>query len=258
VSFAATNAYTPGTTGNAVYIDGVPVTGANSVMPLKSGKIAGLAELRDNATVTYQSQLDEVARGLIDVFKESDQSATPTLPDVPGLFTYPGAPAMPASATVSVGLAGTIKVAASVDPASGGNPDLLRDGAISGNAAYDYNTAGNAGFSTRLQQLIDNMDAPQPFDATAQGKPSGGVIDFASSSASWIENQRKSADDNVQYQNTLLDRSNSALSNVNGVNVDDEMSMMLQVERTYSASSKLISTVDDMLNSLLAAVGTSS
>lgn len=60
VSFAPTNIYTPGTTGNAVYIDGVPVTGANSVMPLKSGKLAGLAELRDNAAVTYQSQLDEM------------------------------------------------------------------------------------------------------------------------------------------------------------------------------------------------------
>src|SRR4029077_11837639 len=34
VNFTPTNAYTPGTTGNAVYIDGVPVTGANSVMPL--------------------------------------------------------------------------------------------------------------------------------------------------------------------------------------------------------------------------------
>jgi flagellar hook-associated protein 1 FlgK len=255
VSFTPTNAYTPGTTGNAVSIDGVPVTGANSVMPLKAGKIAGLAELRDNATVTYQSQLDEIARGLIATFAESDQSATPTLPDVPGLFTYPGAPAMPASATVSVGLAGTIKVAASVDPALGGNPDLLRDGAIGGNAAYNYNPAGNAGFSARLQQLIGNMDAPQPFDVSAQGKPSGSVIDFASSSASWIENQRKTTDDNVQYQNTLLDRSTSALSNVNGVNIDDEMSLMLQVERTYSASSKLISTVDNMLNSLLAAVG---
>jgi len=254
VSFASTNAYTAGTTGNAVYIDGVPVTGATSVMPLKSGKIAGLAELRDKATVTYQSQLDEIARGLIDAFREVDQSGA-ALPDVPGLFTYPGAPAMPAAATVSVGLAGTITVAASVDPASGGNPNLLRDGAISGNAAYNYNTTGVAGFSARLQGLIDNMDAPQPFDAAAQGKPSGSVIDFASSSASWIENRRKTADDGVQYQNTLLDRSNAALSNVNGVNVDDEMSLMLQVERTYSASSKIISTVDDMFNTLLAAVG---
>jgi len=253
VSFAPTNAYTAGTTGNAVYIDGVPVTGASSVMPLKSGKIAGLAELRDKATVTYQSQLDEIARGLIDAFREVDQSGA-ALPDVPGLFTYPGAPAMPAAATVSVGLAGTITVAASVDPASGGNPNLLRDGAISGNAAYNYNTTGTAGFSARLQQLIDSMDAPQPFDAAAQGKPSGSVIDFASSSASWIENRRKTANDSAQYQNTLLDRSNTALSNVNGVNMDDEMSLMLQVERTYSASSKIISAVDDMLNTLLAAV----
>ena len=135
VSFAPTNAYSANITGNAVFIDGVPVTGANSVMPIKSGKLAGLAQLRDNATVTYQNQLDEVARGLIDAFAESDQSAVPALPDVPGLFTYPGAPTMPASATVSVGLAGTISVAASVDPAKGGNPNLLRDGAISGNPA---------------------------------------------------------------------------------------------------------------------------
>ncbi|MGT2502069.1 flagellar hook-associated protein FlgK [Bradyrhizobium guangxiense] len=254
VSFSPTNAYTAGTTGNAVFIDGVPVTGANSVMPLKSGKLAGLAQLRDQDTVTYQSQLDEIARGLIDAFKEVDQSGA-ALPDVPGLFTYPGAPAMPASATISVGLAGTISVAASVDPAAGGNPNLLRDGAISGSAAYNYNTTGNAGFSTRLQQLIDNMSAPQPFDVTAQGKPSGSVIEFASSSASWIESHRKTADDNVQYQNTLLDRSTAALSNVAGVNMDDEMSLMLQVERTYSASSKIISTVDQMLQSLLAAVG---
>lgn len=254
VSFSPTNAYTAGTTGNAVFIDGVPVTGANSVMPLKSGKLAGLAQLRDQDTVTYQSQLDEIARGLIDAFKEVDQSGA-ALPDVPGLFTYPGAPAMPASATISVGLAGTISVAASVDPAAGGNPNLLRDGAISGSAAYNYNTTGNAGFSTRLQQLIDNMNAPQPFDVAAQGKPSGSVIEFASSSASWIESHRKTADDNVQYQNTLLDRSTAALSNVAGVNMDDEMSLMLQVERTYSASSKIISTVDQMLQSLLAAVG---
>lgn len=254
VSFAATNIYSPGTTGNAVYIDGVPVTGANSVMPIKTGKLAGLAELRDNATVTYQSQLDEIARGLVETFKEVDQTAS-ALPDVPGLFTYPGAPAMPASATVSVGLAGLISVAASVDPAQGGNPNLLRDGAISGNVAYQYNTAGSGGYSTRLQQLIGGMDASQPFDATTQGKPSGSLIDFAASSTSWIENQRKAADDSATYQNTLLDRSNAALSNVSGVNMDDEMSLMLQVERTYSASSKIISTVDQMLQSLLAAVG---
>lgn len=253
VSFVPTNTYAPATVGNVVLVDGVAVTGAASVMPIKSGKIAGLAELRDSAAVIYQSQLDEIARGLIAAFAESDQTGA-LLPDVPGLFTHPGAPAMPASATISVGLAGTITVAASVDPASGGNPALLRDGAISGNAAYLYNTAGHGGFSTRLQELVDKMDRSQPFDPAAQAKPSGGLIEFAASSASWIESLRKGADAASQYQNTLLDRHSAALSNVNGVNIDDEMSLMLQVERTYSASSKLIAVVDNMLDSLLAAV----
>ena len=49
--------------------------------------------------------------------REIDQSGA-AVPDMPGLFTYPGAPAMPAAATVSLGLAGTITVDASVDPAS--------------------------------------------------------------------------------------------------------------------------------------------
>ena len=254
VTFAPTNTYTAGTTGNAVYIDGVPVTGAGAVMPIHSGKLAGLATLRDDAAVTYQSQLDETARGLIETFAESDQSGA-ALPDVPGLFTYPGAPAMPPTALISTGLAGTIFVNPSVDQTAGGNPSLLRDGAISGNAAYNYNTGNNAGFSDRLQQLVDGIAANRPFDPSAQGKPNASLIDFAGSSVSWLESQRKSASDEATYSQTLLERSADALSNVSGVNMDDEMSFMLQVERTFSASSKLIATVDGMLKDLLAAVG---
>jgi len=254
VTFAPTNAYTAGTSGNAVYIDGVPVTGAGAVMPIQSGKLAGLATLRDDAAVTYQSQLDETARGLIETFAESDQSGA-ALPDVPGLFTYPGAPAMPPTALISTGLAGTIFVNPSVDQTAGGNPSLLRDGAISGNAAYNYNTGNNAGFSDSLQQLVDGIAANRPFDPSAQGKPNASLIDFAGSSVSWLESQRKSASDQATYNKTLLERSADALSNVSGVNMDDEMSFMLQVERTFSASSKLIATVDGMLKDLLAAVG---
>lgn len=255
VTFTPTNGYSAATTGNAVYVDGVPVIGSTAVMPIHSGKLAGLAALRDDSTVTYQNQLDEIARGLIETFAEKDQSATPTLPDVPGLFTYPGAPAMPASGVISAGLAGTIAVATSVDQSVGGNPNLLRDGSISGGAAYVYNTAGNAGYSNRLQQLVDGMAAGRPFDPAALGKPNANLIDFAGSSVSWLEAERKTSSDASTYSQTLLERSAEALSNVNGVNMDDEMSFMLQVERTYSASSKLIATVDDMLKQLLAAVG---
>jgi flagellar hook-associated protein 1 FlgK len=254
VSFDRTNAFTAGVAGNAVYIDGVPVTGASAVMPIHGGKLAGLSTLRDNTAVSYQNQLDEIARGLIEAFAESDQTGG-TLPDVPGLFTYPGAPAIPASGVISTGLAGTIAVSAAVDQSVGGNPSLLRDGGISGNPAYIYNTGGNAGYSDRLQGLVDGLAAARPFDPSALAKPNANLIDFAGSSVSWLESQRKSASDESTYSQTLLERSAEALSNVNGVNMDDEMSFMLQVERTFSASSKLIATIDDMLNQLLAAVG---
>ena len=253
VTFDQTYAFTAGIDGNAVYIDGVPVIGASAVMPIHGGKLGGLAALRDDASVSYQSQLDEIARGLIEIFAESDQTGA-ALPDVPGLFTYPGAPAIPASGLISAGLAGTITVASSVDQSVGGDPNLLRDGAISGNAAYNYNTGGEAGFFDRVQQLVDGLAQSRAFDPSALAKPNATLIDFAGSSVSWLESQRKSASDESTYSQTLLERSAEALSNVNGVNMDDEMSFMLQVERTFSASSKLIATIDEMLRQLLAAV----
>jgi len=250
VTFDSTPAYTAGIAGNAVYVDGTPVT----VMPIKAGKLVGLASLRDTVATTYQSQLDEVARGLIAIFAESDQNAVPTLPDVPGLFTWPGAPAIPANGLISAGLAGTIRVAASVDPALGGDPMLLRDGAISGNAAYDYNPTNEAGFSARLREFDAKLGTDRAFDPLAEGQPNSTLLEFAGSSVSWLEGLRQSTDAEASYQTTLLERSAQSLSGLNGVNMDDEMAMMLQIERTYAASSKLISTVDAMLRELLAAV----
>ena len=137
VTFSHTSTYTPSTTGNAVYVDGVPITGASASMPISSGNIAGLANLRDNLTVTYQAQLDGMAGALINTFAESVQTGSG--PNLPGLITTPGATSLPTSTT---GLTGQISVNASVDPTQGGNALLLRDGGISGNSNYTYNTSG--------------------------------------------------------------------------------------------------------------------
>jgi len=254
VTLAATPIYTAATTGNAVYVDGVPVTGNAGTMLSGSGRLTGLAAVRDSITVTYQTQLDEVARGLIGAFAESDQSAVPSLPDVPGLFTYAGAPAMPASASVLTGLAGSIRVNPSVDPAQGGDANLLRDGGISGNPAYVSNSSGAGGYSDRLQQLLDGLGANQAFDATAQVATSATVAGFAASSVAWLQSARQSASNEADYRDTLLQRSSDALSKETGVSLDEEMTLLLELERSYQASSRLITTIDNMLSALLAAV----
>ena len=88
---------------------------------------------------------------------------------------------MPASGSIQVGLAGTIKVNASVDPAQGGDPARLRDGGISnpGNPAYVYNTTGAAGYSDRLNQLLDALDQQQSFDPAAAAGSTATLSDFA-------------------------------------------------------------------------------
>ncbi len=82
VTFVPSATFDGTTVGNAVYVDGVAVTGASSVMPLKSGAIAGYAQMRDVTTVTYQDQLDEVARGLISAFRKPTSRAAAGQPNL--------------------------------------------------------------------------------------------------------------------------------------------------------------------------------
>ena len=101
-------------------VDGVPITGASSPMAIQSGALAGLANLRDTVAPEYQAQLDQIAGGLVNAFAESDQSAKPGLPSLPGLFTYSGATGLPTT-TAMTGLAASIEVNPAVDPSQGGD-----------------------------------------------------------------------------------------------------------------------------------------
>ncbi len=253
ISFQPTASYSAATTGNAIYADGVPITGSSAVMGVGSGRLNGLVKVRDDLAVTYQSQLDEVARGLITAFAESDQSAIPALPDATGLFTWSGGPAIPPSGTLVPGLAASITLNTLVDPDQGGDATLLRDGGING-AAYDYNTTNASGYTGRVNELIDKLNGAQAFDPAAKLSASTNLKSFASASVAWLEQSRSTASDDADYSETLLAQSAETLNKVTGVNLDEEMALMLELERTYQASSKLITTVNAMLETLLAAV----
>lgn len=254
VTFAPTSNLSPSSVGSPIYADGVPIAGTPHTMSISSGKLAGLVDVRDNIALTYQSQLDEIARGLIEATAETDQSATPTLPAVTGLFTYGGGPAIPASGTVIAGLAGSIKINSTVDPAQGGNAQLVRDGGIAGNAAYTYNATGAASYTDRIQQLISSLTASRSFDGSSQLPQTASVADYAKSSVSWLEALRQSASSEAESRQTLADRASSALSRETGVSLDEEMTNLLDLERTFQASSRLINTVDNMLATLLQSI----
>lgn len=254
VAFSPTAAFAAGTVAGAVTIDGVAVTGAASPMPLASGRIAGLAALRDGVAVTYEAQLDALAGGLIGAFAESNAVWPPNGPRA-GLFTAGGDPLLPApTAAGRTGLAASIAINAAVDPARGGNLALLRGGGMNGSDYADPASGGDAAYAGRLRGLLTALTAPQTLDPAIGLGPSSGLPDLAAASAGWLEARRKEAATEASYQKTLLTRASEALSNAAGVNGDDEAALALQLERSYSASAKLISVVNDLLKTLLDAV----
>ncbi len=246
--------YTDGATGNAVMVDGVPITGSSSPMAIQSGALAGLANLRDVVAPQYGAQLDQIADGLISAFAESDQTGG-TAPTLPGLFTFPGATGVPSTAATT-GLASEIEVNANVDPSQGGNVNLLRDGGIADptNSAYTYNTTGAASYTGRIAQLISATTSTQSFSAAAGLGTSASLSDYANSSVSWLQSQNQQASNQLDYQNSLVSQATTALSNATGVNLDTEMTNMLTIENSYTTTAKLLTTVNAMFTSLLNAV----
>ena len=247
VSMAPNATFAAGVNGAAVYIDGVAVTGASAGMTLRSGALAGLARARDQDAPAFQAQLDEIARGLTTTFAEASTSA----PVRTGLFAWSGGPAPPSTAQ-SAGLAGSIRIDPAVDSRVGGNVLLLRDGGVGG-GAYIVNSSGTSGFSDRLSALSQQLAAPQALSGGGLSDTSS-LAEFAAQSAGWLESARQNATQSSANARALSQQASVALSNQTGVNIDDQMAQMLQLERSFQAAAKLIAAVDQMYTSFFESV----
>ncbi|TIR77126.1 MAG: flagellar hook-associated protein FlgK [Mesorhizobium sp.] len=162
VTFTPSAGYTAGTPGNTIYIDNVPLSAGTGDNTSADGKLAGMLKLRDGVAVTMQSQLDEIARGLITAFAET----APSQPNAAGLFTWSGAPAIPAAGTLVDGLAGSISVNAAFDPSAGGSAALLRDGCWS-YVFGDLETTSGADLVTGAKLFATSTDGLIPW----RGRP---------------------------------------------------------------------------------------
>lgn len=252
VSFAPQTGFDATTTGNSVFIDGVAIKAGNGSNTTAAGTLAGLVQLRDDLIPTMQSQLDELARGLITLFAE-ENPALPGDPLVPGLFTYgtPAATTVPAGGTLSAGIASSIRVNSSLIIADGGNPEQLRDGI---NYAYNDPTTGSTGYAERLNKYVTAFDKPIAFDGVTRIDTNSSILSYATNSMGWLEQERSGATAADEAKTALYERASSAYSNNTAVSLDEELSLLLDIEQSYKAATKLVTTIDEMLEALMSMV----
>ncbi|AUX75271.1 MULTISPECIES: flagellar hook-associated protein FlgK [Sinorhizobium] len=241
VTFTATSAFDASTTGNAIFVDGASLSAGAGADTTAEGKLASLLQLRDDIAPTFQSQLDEMARGLVSLFQEDG---------APGLFTWADG-TVPADGTIEPGIAASLTVNAAAQT----DPFLLRDGGFNGLVSNPGGaTDPNSGYTDLLDGFITAMDGDIDFDAAAGLDSTSSIMEFAASSIGWFEQIRSAASTADDNKTALLARTEEALGNVTGVSIDEELSLLLDLEQSYKASAKLISTVDAMMASLLEAV----
>ncbi|OLP58167.1 flagellar hook-associated protein FlgK [Xaviernesmea oryzae] len=235
VTFQASSGYDAHVTGNAIYVDGIAMKPGAGADTSAQGSLPALLQLRDQVLPKLQSQLDEIARGLVNTFKEGTAQ---------GLFT-----ATPLTSGTTVGFANSIKV----NSAAVSNPFLLRDGGFSGSAA-NQNPSNNSGFSTLVDSFVTALGAKVTFDPATDLTSQTSLLSYATESVGWVESLRSTASTANDNKSALLTRTQETLSNLTGVNMNEELSLMLDLEQSYKASAKLLTTVDEMIKSLLDAV----
>lgn len=241
--FSATSSVSPamsngaGLSGLTLNGSQIATTGDDSV--IIGGTLAANFAIRDELGVKAQSQLDAVARDLVERFSDSGLDATRGVGD-PGLFTDAGA----AFNTLNeVGLSQRIKLNAAADPAQGGAIWRLRDGL----GATTSGAVGNSALLSGLRTALNSQREPAS-GGFMTGQRSFSV--FASNLLSSASTNQLSAQGDATYAKTRLETFTS-MEAENGVDTDQEMQTLLQIEQAYAANAQVIKTVNQMIQTLL-------
>jgi flagellar hook-associated protein 1 FlgK len=249
-------------------VPGIMMGGVDVTAQLRGGRIGADINLRDVTLPTDQAELDEFAQGLASRF---DAQGLTLFTD--GSGAVPSGGGSPTQAGY-IGFASQIQV----NPAVAGQPSLVRDGTHSvtdnpaGASGFTPNPSGGpADFSTMIQRVLDytfgadiRSGIPQPgLAVTGLGvdgslsAPYSAPATLSSAATSLIGAQSgdiASAGTQLTNATAVQTSLQSRLQAGAGVNIDQEMSNMTQLQNAYSANAKVISTLQQMWTQLLAEI----
>jgi flagellar hook-associated protein 1 FlgK len=182
-----------------------------------SGQLAGALQETNQMLPSYTSSLNTLAQGLADGVNQQlaagvDQNgATPTT----SLFNYDATTG--AAMTLSVNPLTPDQIAAATPDAPGGNANALNVAAMA-SATTMGNSTYTEYFGTLGGQVGTDLSNAQTTQTTQQG---------------------------------MVDQARTLRSQVSGVSIDAQAAQLLQVQQSYQATAKLMSVLNDMMDTLM-------
>jgi len=242
--FTATGLITPDMTLasgalSGLQLNGKPIGIGSGTGLLEGGSLAAQFAIRDQHAPAAGAQIDALARNLIERFE--DPALDPTLaPGDPGLFTD-NAAALDIS--LETGLAERLRVNLAVDPDKGGALWRLRDGLGAAMPADPGDNTLLGAFRNTLTQGRVAMSGQYSASLNSFGATSGELT--AANAGLRLNAEQSQAFARSRFQELKLIEAES------GVDTDQEMQKLLLVEQAYAANARVISTLDQMLQTLL-------
>ena len=100
-----------------------------------------------------------------------------------------------------------------------------------------------------------NLDASNAVAISKLGTAAGGADQTYQALVNGIASQSKAAAQAAATQDAVTTNVDSQQQSVSGVSFDEETSNMLTFQRAYQASSRVLTTMDDMLDTLINRTG---
>jgi len=233
VNNIASNAGNPGAAPNISIEDsnGNDITGQ-----ITGGGLAGLLSVRNNLLPSLigggqqVGGLNTLAQGLADsvnnVLEQGSTTSTPPYQAGSALFTYNSASpsGIAGSLAVSSTITGSQLAAADVGP-----PFVANGAALT----------------------LAGLDSTSPGPVDGQG-----FTQYFASLTSTVGNAVNNANTQATAQSQLVAQAQSLQQQVSGVSLDEEAIRLVQLQSSYDAASKVVTVIDDTLQSLIAMVPT--
>lgn len=213
------------------------------------GTLAAQFDIRDNRAPARQAELDGIARELMQRLDNNTADPTIALGDA-GLFRDSTGPINGGTGNYAafdpaneVGIAGRIMLHAEQVRPGDGSSWRLRDGI--------YATAqGEVGDATVLQGIDTALSAVVPPQSAVFGTVVKDFVSLVSDFSSSVASDRVRA----EGEQTFLATRNTALRELElarGVDTDQELQRLIQIEQHYAANAEVMSTVDNLIERLL-------